>query len=149
MGHHAVDSRGRKHERDKSKRRQQHDVETLWRDGQIETTVHRDDVFDQDVFLRVLQFLLYWSGEAERIPNRSHEDSHLAPGSFRVRLIRREIRLGIESVVIDVADYADDRHPRLIVRWSNLDPFTDRVTARPVTLGHLLVDNDDVRLAAR
>ncbi len=43
--------------------------------------------------------------------------------------------------MIDVADHADDRYPRLILRWSNLDPFADRIAVRPVTFRHLLVDD--------
>src|ERR1041384_5277520 len=65
-----------------------------------------------------------------------------------MRLVSSQIGFCIDPGVIHVADHTGNRHPRLAFRWTNLYPFADGIAVRPVALGHLLVDDDDVGLAA-
>src|SRR6185436_17273495 len=111
--------------------------------------IHRNHVFDQDIFLHALQLVLDRSGKTQWIATCPHQQGHVAPRTFCVWLVACEVRFSIESGVIDVADDADDRQPRFILWWSNFYPLANRVTVGPVTPRHLLIDDDDIGLATR
>src|SRR5215510_11481388 len=60
-----------------------------------------------------------------------------------MRLVRRQLSVGLQTDVLDIAGDADDGQPGFVLRRADLDALAYRVALRPEAARHALVDDHD------
>jgi len=70
-------------------------------------------------------------------------DGHGARGELRVGEVERDARVGVERILLDASDYANDCLPRISCReLDDVDALADGILSGPELLGHVFVDDD-------
>ena len=148
VSHHAINSDGGEGQREKREEGEHDHRKTAAGQRFLHAVVHGAHVVNRQVGIDLVNFFFYGGGQRGGRDVAAQHDVHGLGGVLRVRQIKGDARIGIERVLLDAANHADDGQPR--VRWvgrvqaAGADAFADGILARPILLGEIFVDDRDL-----